>query len=136
MEARKVNAEEINEAGWKWGGAEFENGIEQLRIQLENEGIGPVSDATGVHIEISCAALTQSFQIIECNAVRLFRGATLRNPTKRLILITLTGSPSFVPGPHLEKGSLYDLSEEGQQILSLCADIIFIRVAKDEEIES
>lgn len=48
MEARKVNAEEINEVGWKWGGAEFENGIEQLRIQLENEGIGPVSDAIEV----------------------------------------------------------------------------------------
>ncbi|KAJ0412964.1 hypothetical protein BJY00DRAFT_98639 [Aspergillus carlsbadensis] len=71
------------EAGWRYYGESFQKEIMELREAISKCGNN----------------------VIECHAAHFTRGANIRNPTNRLIIIQIHGCSKIEPGQLLRPGA-------------------------------
>lgn len=72
------------------------------------------------------------FQVIECNAYHFLKGANIQNPTKRLFLIPVNGTPTLVPDCPLSQCSCY-FFDDSRTLLGEEIDIITLVLGKMKE---
>ncbi|KAL4948035.1 hypothetical protein BDW69DRAFT_101557 [Aspergillus filifer] len=86
--------------GWKYGGSELEKQIESLTEAMSDE-----------------------FKVVDCNAFHFVNGASTRNPTKRLLIIPVNGTPKLKSGKPLLSENFY-YTEENLLLFGERCDII------------
>ncbi|KAL2817420.1 hypothetical protein BDW59DRAFT_132639 [Aspergillus cavernicola] len=108
IQDEKVTTEEKKSGGWKYGGRELETEIELLN-----------------------AAMSSEYKVLECNAFHFINGANIRNPTKRLLMIPVNGTPKLKSGETLPSENCY-YTDEGQLLFGERWDIILAALAEKD----
>lgn len=107
---KKAIREQKGEMVWQYGGQDFLNEIVRLKAEMVNMGK----------------------KVVECNAFHFGRGANIKNPTKRLILIPINGTSTLRPGgPLLPETSLYIEDERSLLGGEGGVDVIFVALAEE-----
>ncbi|PYH75339.1 hypothetical protein BO82DRAFT_408087 [Aspergillus uvarum CBS 121591] len=108
IQAGKVTTEERQSAGWKYGGKELETELELL-----NE------------------ILRIKYKVLESNVFHFINGANIHNPTKRLLMIPITGTPRLKSGETLTPTNCY-YTEEVQLLFGERWNIILVPLAEKD----
>lgn len=96
----KVTKEEEHTGGWKYGGKELEAEIELLITAMDND-----------------------YEVLNCNVFHFVNGANIRNPTNRLLILPINGTPKLSSGELLLPENYY-YAESGQLLFGDRWDII------------
>ncbi|BCR99911.1 uncharacterized protein AKAW2_50253A [Aspergillus luchuensis] len=83
------------DGGWRYYGETFQKEIENLKNMLVSGGN----------------------TVVRCHATHFTRGAKIRNPTERLVLIQIRGTSKLDPGGLLQPGS-YQYLEDSRTLIA------------------